>query len=38
MFFKKNFKGEGFGKGFAPPQTMVIKLNIKEMHFKNVDQ
>jgi len=25
------------GEGLAPPQIIVIKLKIKEMHFKNVD-
>jgi len=31
------FSGEGLWRGLSPPQMIVVKLNLKEMHFKNVD-
>jgi len=36
--FSKFFLGGESGEAPAPPQVMVIKLKIKEMYFKNVDQ
>jgi len=35
--FRNFFLGVGQGGGLPPSQMIVIKLHIKEMHFKNVD-
>jgi len=36
LTFQEFIQREGLGRGQARSQIMVIKLNIKEMHFKNV--
>jgi len=36
LHFRNFFRGRGLKRGQPPPQMIVIKLNIKEMHFRPI--